>query len=130
MVIDASAVVEMLLRTPAGAAVERHLEGAPDVVAPELLDAEVLHALRRLVRERKMTDRRAGVAVHRLSRLPVLRVSHQRLLIDAWQLRHNLSAYDALYVALARRTGTSLLTLDRRIAGAPGLGASVTVVSV
>ena len=130
MIVDASAVLELLLATRAGAVVERHLRAADHRMAPELIDVEVLHALGRLVATTELSDADGRVAVRRLTRLPITRIPHAPLLNDAWRLRDNLSAYDAIYVALARATNLSLLTLDRRIAGAPGLGASITLVSV
>ena len=116
MIVDASAVLE------------RHLRAADHRMAPELIDVEVLHALRRLVATTELSDDDGRIAVRRLTRLPITRIPHAPLLNDAWRPRDNPSAYDAIYVALA--TNLSLLTLDRRIAGAPGLGASITLVSV
>ena len=128
MILDASAALELLLATPTGAIVERHLRAADHRMAPELIDVEVLHALRRLVAATVLSEDDGRTAVGRLARMPVTRIPHAPLLTDAWRLRHNLSAYDAIYVALARATNLGLLTLDRRLAAAPGLGVSVTVV--
>lgn len=96
--------------------------------APELMDIEVLHVLRRAVSREQLTPRRAEQALRVLESLPLTRHSHAPLRRRCWQLRANLSAYDAAYVALAEGLGARLLTRDARIAKAPGLGAVVEVV--
>ena len=96
--------------------------------APHLLDVEVAQVLRRLERAGAVGERRAGEALDDLRALRLVRHEHLPLLTRAWALRHNLSAYDALYVALAEGLGAPLLTLDRRLADAPGHGAEVRVV--
>lgn len=128
VVVDASAVVELLLRTGAGRTVARTL-AVQEAVAPDLLDVEVLHALRRQERQGAIGAGRGALALRRLARLPLERVRMRPLLADAWVLRANLSAYDAVYVVLARRLTCPLVTADRRLAAAPGLGVAVTVVS-
>jgi predicted nucleic acid-binding protein len=124
LVIDASAVVEVLLGTTEGLAVERTC-GGYQLVAPECLDPEVLHALRGLERGRKLQARRAKEAVEDLRDAAIARVAHRTLLDHAWRLRHNLSAYDAMYVALAQDLDCPLVTLDAGILGAPDLGVTV-----
>ena len=95
-----------------------------DLIAPHVVDVEVVHCLRRI-------DRAAGadatVALRRFRLVSIRRFEHPPLISRIWELRHNLSAYDAAYVALAEVTGTPLLTLDRRIANAPGHHAEVIV---
>lgn len=98
-----------------------------DPFAPELIDAEVLSAVVRQVRLRAVTEDRGRLAIRRLARASIERVPIAPLLLEAWGLRHNLSPYDALYVALARRLDCSLITADRRVAAAPGLGVPVIV---
>ena len=94
--------------------------------APELIDAEVGSALRRVVRGgRKSTDR-AGEALEELRRLPIHRISHERLAPFAWLLRDNVSFYDGLYVALAQLLDEPLLTFDARLARA-GVDAEIEV---
>lgn len=128
IVVDASALVHVLLRTPAGRQA-RLLLADEQVVAPELLDAEVLAALTNQEKRGELTAGQADVALRRLARSPVQRVSH-RLLIDAARARTaNLSAYDALYVALAATLGCGLLTADARLAASPALGIPVTLLS-
>ena len=128
VVVDASALVEVLAATPLAAAVDAATAGA-DLVAPQHLGVEVLSALAGLERRGVITPARAAEAVTDLLDLPVVRVATEGLLLDGWALRANVSAYDAAYVVLARRLGCPLVTADRRLAAAPGLGVAVTVVS-
>lgn len=127
VVVDASAMVELLVRSPAAAAVEREMLSEP-AFAPELLDAEVLSALVALERGGKMSAARGRQALDVFLGSPITRVPHAPLLMDAWDRRAKLSPYDALYVALAAGLGCALVTGDRRVAGAPGLGITVTLV--
>lgn len=99
-----------------------------DGVAPSLLDAEVLHAITRYVRRGEMSDKRARQALGLLIDADIDRVPIAPLVADAWALRHNVSSYDAFYIALARSLGCPLVTCDKALAGAPGLGVTVTVV--
>ena len=97
-VVDASVAVEYLLRTPVGESVAELLESAV-LLAPELMDAEVLSVLRRAVLHGHLEEARALLAVDDLVHWPVERISHRTLAPLAWQYRHNLSAYDAFFVA-------------------------------
>jgi predicted nucleic acid-binding protein len=126
-VVDASVVVDLLVEHPRARTVRGALEGV-DSVAPALLDAEVLHAMTRYVRRGEMSDERARRALELLTSADIERFPIAPLVLDAWELRHNLSAYDAFYVALARELACPLITCDRAIAGAPALGVTVTVV--
>lgn len=126
-VVDASVVVDLLVahpRAPAGRAALDGVEG----VAPALLDAEVLHAVTRYVRRGDMTEERARQALGLLTEAAIERFPIAPLVLDAWALRHNVSSYDGFYVALARILGCPLITCDRALAGAPGLGITVTVI--
>jgi predicted nucleic acid-binding protein len=127
-VVDASALVETLLQTRRAAAASDALRDL-DLYAPAHLDAEIVGALFGLIRLGTLDERRARLAIRRLRQLDLERVAIDALAQDALTLRHNLSAYDALYVALARRLRCSLVTADRRIAAAPGLGIVVSLVS-
>ncbi len=121
LVVDAGAVVDLLLRRPAAAEIGGALEAdVDDLHAPALLDLEVLSALRRLALGGELSERRAGEAVDDLVALPILRHAHAALLARVWQLRANMTPYDAAYVALAEGLGDGavLLTLDRRLARA------------
>ncbi|MFP3941240.1 MAG: type II toxin-antitoxin system VapC family toxin [Thermoanaerobaculia bacterium] len=126
-VLDASAAVELLLGTGAGARADRALRGET-VAAPAHVDAEVLSALARLFREGAVAQERVERSVAALARAPVRRFPLPPLLVEAWALRANLALRDALYVALARRLGAALVTADARLARAPELGIAVTVV--
>lgn len=127
VVLDASAAVELLLRTPAGGRAEAALRGR-SVVVPSHFDAEVLSALGRLVRGGDLTESLVEPILKELARAPFARYTLQPLVTAAWALRHNLSLRDALYVTLARRLGATFVTADARLARAPALG--VEVVSV
>ena len=117
-VIDSSATVEYLLETEVGLRVAALIAGVR-LIAPEMLDAEVLSALRRNVQAREISEARALEALARLEALPVERVSHRTLTRAAWALRHNITAYDALYVAIAQERGATLLTYDGPLSRAP-----------
>jgi predicted nucleic acid-binding protein len=124
LVVDASAVTELLLGRPAARAVEEQLRGHDfDLHAPHLLDVEVLSALRRIVAAGDASPDRAGDAVVDLLDLPLERYPHDGLAPRIWALRANFSAYDAAYVALAEAItdgGAPLLTADARLARAAG----------
>jgi predicted nucleic acid-binding protein len=124
LVVDASAAVEYLLRTSLGRRVAGLLEG-PALAAPELLDAEVLAVLRREVLAGRLVERRAREAVADLADWRVERVGHRELLDEAWSLRARVTAYDALYVALARHRSAALVTADGPLARATALGVVV-----
>lgn len=117
-VIDASAAAEVLFRTPLG---ERALQTIGDevVVAPELIDAEVLSFIRRKVHQGVVSPRRAGDAIDMLVAWPFTRLSHRPLLTAAFALRENLSAYDALYAAAAVAVHGEIVTADGPLARAP-----------
>lgn len=118
-VIDASALVEALTgRSPEAVTLRRRLADT-DCHAPHLIDAEVGNVLRRLNREAIITDAAAATALHALENVIDFRYPHLGALAEsAWALRHNLTFYDALYVALARSLEIPLLTGDRRLAEA------------
>jgi len=131
IVLDASVVVELLLQTPIGRAVAARLADPTDHAhAPELMDVEVLHVLRRHDMAGTVPRARCAMASRDLADLGVERWSHGPLLGRVWVLRHNLSAYDATYVALAEALDAPLLTLDRRLAQAAGHSATVAVVGL
>ena len=132
IVIDASAALEWVLQTPKGAAIEarmfRKSAEPPRLHAPHLLDVEVAQVLRRHVARGLLSEGRAQTALHDFLQIPLLRYPHVVLLPRAWQLRRNLSSYDAVYVALAEALEIPLLTCDANIAGAPGHRARVDVI--
>ena len=119
-VIDASALVELLLGTPRGLQVAEELEDEEESIhMPHLADIEVAQALRRLVAAEAISEQTAGDAIADLAGLAIDRHAHDPLLERIWQLRRNVSAYDAAYVALAEVLDAPLLTCDRRLAKAP-----------
>jgi predicted nucleic acid-binding protein len=95
------------------------------LVAPALIDCEVLAVLRKLVLKKEIRADRAGAALDDLSLWQVRRLAATDLLREAWSLRHNVSAYDAFYVAAARLYGAQVLTADGPLARAPRLGVVV-----
>jgi predicted nucleic acid-binding protein len=127
IVIDASALVELLLQSPRATSIKQAI-GDSGLIAPDTLNPEVLSSLRGLERGGALTAARASRAVERLSLSRIARVPTRALLHDAWSLRHNLSAYDAMYVSLAQSLRCPLLTTDRRLARAPSLGVALIVV--
>jgi len=120
-VIDASAATEYLLRTPLGVKLAQVIEGE-SLLAPELLDVEVLSVLRRAVLRRQLTEQRALLAIEDLMDWSIDRIPHASLVWAAWQYRNNVSAYDAFYVAAARLSNAALLTADGPLSRAPSLG--------
>ena len=129
IVLDASAAVDWLLQSPAAHRIEtRIFSRIESLHAPELMDLEVAQVLRRLVREGTLTASRAEGAIEDLMDLRITRYPHLLLLPRIWQLRHNLSAYDAAYVVLAEKLGATLLTRDAKLASAAGHSAIVEVV--
>jgi len=129
IVIDASALLEALLQTPAAAAVaERLLGEALPLHAPHLIDLEVTQALRRYEATGQVEAARCQDALDDLQDFSLRRYQHDVLLPRVWELRHDLTAYDAAYVALAEALDATLLTRDRRLAAAPGHRARVELV--
>ena len=128
-VVDASALVEHLTGGEhAGAVRERIGTTSAWLWAPQLIDAEVGQALRGIVRAGKVSARAAGAALAELAELRMIRIEHAYLTARAWELRDNVSFYDGLYVALAEELDAPLITLDSRLAGAPGVRIEVDVV--
>lgn len=129
IVLDASAAVDWLVQTAAAPRLEsRIFSRNHSLHAPELLDLEVAQVLRRLVREGALSASRAAQAIQDLLDMRITRYPHLVLLPRIWQLRHNLSAYDAAYVVLAERLGATLLTRDARLGSAAGHNATIEVV--
>jgi predicted nucleic acid-binding protein len=129
IVVDASAVCELLIRTPAAPAIEDFVFGGNDSMhAPHLIDLEVAQVLRRYVFARTLSPRRGRQALLDLRDLRIRRYGHELFLDRIWELRENISAYDAAYVALAEALPATLLTRDRRLASSTGHSASIVCV--
>jgi predicted nucleic acid-binding protein len=118
-VVDASVIAELLLGLPLAPAVERHVfEAEAGAAAPDLLNAEILHVLRRYEQRGVIDAQRSHAAIADLADLPVTRYPTMALLERAWALRQNLTAYDAMYAALAEALDAPLVTADGRLAAA------------
>ena len=129
IVLDASAVVELLLDTVAGRRVSTLISDANmGLHVPHLLDVEACSALRRLAWDKDIDNADAEAAIEDLLALDLQRHSHEGLLERAWVLRANLTAYDAMYVALAEALDATLVTCDARLSRAAGIKARIQVV--
>jgi predicted nucleic acid-binding protein len=122
IVVDASALVEVLTRSPAAGPVDDFLMRNRDGLhAPDLPDIECTHVIRRYVQLEIMQSHHAETSISGLQNFRLIRHSHVPLLGRVWELRARLTAYDALYVALAESLGAPLLTRDNRLAKAADL---------
>ena len=129
IILDASALVELILDTPTGQLVANRIaDPAVSLHVPHLADIEVVQALRRYVREGEIEADAAEVALDDFRALDLQRHAHEPLLERVWELRRNLTAYDAVYVALAEVLDGVLLTCDRRLSQAPGMRRRVALV--
>jgi predicted nucleic acid-binding protein len=120
LVVDTSAVIGALVGRPPDRQLLDRLSVDGDLCAPHLLDIELLHALRRLVIGGQLSEDRAADARDDFAALAVARYDHVALADRTWELRHNLTAYDAAFVALAELLDVPLVTCDARLADAPG----------
>lgn len=128
IVVDASVIVSGLADDGAdGDRIRDRLRGQ-QLAAPELIDLEVVSAWRKLVAVGALDERRARLALDDLRAIRLRRAPHASLLGRCWELRNNLTIYDAAYLALAELLETTLLTGDARLAGAPGARCAVEVV--
>jgi predicted nucleic acid-binding protein len=129
IVVDASAMLEALLRTPAALTVEHRLFGASETLhVPHLLDVEVTQVIRRYAASGQIDGERGRMAIADLANFRLNRYPHDFLLRRVWELRNNLTAYDAVYVALAEALDAPLLTRDQRLASAMGHRARIDLV--
>jgi predicted nucleic acid-binding protein len=120
LVVDTSAVLEALVGVDSPPGLIERLASDGDLHAPHLIDVEMLHALRRLTLGHEIGEDRAADARTDFSQLALVRYPHVDLGDRMWELRHNLTAYDAAFVALAEVLGAPLVTCDSRLADAPG----------
>ena len=123
-VIDSSVAVEYLLGTPVGLTIADVVENN-DLVAPELLDIEVLSALRGFVLRNQISSDDALDAIREISALEIERVSHQHLLLSTWHYFRNVSSYDAIYLAVAQDLNVAVITADSKLSRAPSLDVAV-----
>jgi predicted nucleic acid-binding protein len=129
IVVDASAALEVLLQTPAAPRIEAHLFAPGETLhTPHLLDLEVVHVLRRYEAARLIDAQRGQEALDDLAAWPLTRYPHDLFLVRIWALRHNLTAYDAAYVALAETLQVTLVTCDMRMAASVGHRATIALV--
>lgn len=127
IVADASAVVEVLLNTPSGLEIRRYLAAEETIHVPHLLDLEVLQVLRRYARTSTASSPRVEEALQDYASMQLNRYSHRALAPRIWELRHNWTAYDAAYIALAEALDAPLITRDRALASGSGHRARVLV---
>ncbi|MDZ7668698.1 MAG: type II toxin-antitoxin system VapC family toxin [Gammaproteobacteria bacterium] len=125
LVTDASVVIDLLGRFRPEPIEAVLFEAGTQLVAPELLDIEVLHTLRKFAAQRAIPPRRRATVVEDFRSLRIRRYRHAPLWDDIWELRSNLTAYDGCYVALARQLAATLVTRDERLARAPRTGVEI-----
>lgn len=126
LVVDTSAIL-LALADPTHKAAQL-MADSNDLHAPHLLDIEYLHSVRRLLRQGELDEVQASQLISSLSEVPIERYSHTLMAARIWELRHNLTAYDAAFVALAEALNAPLVTADARMAAAPGNSAQFQVV--
>jgi len=129
LVVDASVLATALGDDGSDGDLARARLRDQQLAAPELIDVEIASVLRRQLSAGRLDARRARLALDDLVDLPMQRAPHLSLLARCWDLRDNLTIYDAAYVALAEALGTTLLTADTRLANAPGVMCPVEVLS-
>ena len=127
-VVDASVVIDAFVPVGRRGLIAASRLSDDQCVAPELLDIEVVHALRGMVRRDVVPEAEALLLVHSLGALGITRRPHLPLMPRIWELRDNLTAYDAAYIALAEALRCPLVTSDARIASAPGIRCEVEVI--
>ena len=116
IVLDASVVVELLVNGELSESIRRELAARDDAfLIPHLLDVEVMSALRNLAARHRIDAHRSARFLEDLSSLPAQRCPHAPLIGRMWELRHNFTAYDATYIALAEATGSTLYTADEKL---------------
>lgn len=115
MIIDASAAIEIVMGGSHGRRIADSIAAESNLAAPEVIDLEVIHSLRKLVRSGKVDAKRARLALSRFFALPTEKYRHMALSGRIWELRDAFSAYDAAYIALAEGLDAPLITCDGRL---------------
>lgn len=129
IVVDCSALLELLLQTHHGRSVENRLFQAGETIhVPHLIDVETAQVLRRFVLREDLGEDRARQALEDLADMPFNRYPHDFLLPRIWELKPNLTAYDAAYVSLAELLQAPLVTCDERLSNAPGHRAKIEMI--
>lgn len=131
IVVDASAAIELVLNSSAGAQVaDRVFRDNESLHVPHLIDLEVAQVLRRYVSAREITADRASHALADFADLPFNRYPHFDFLQRVWELRQSLTAYDAAYVSLAEALDAPLLTTDSKLRNSHGHSARIELIAV
>jgi predicted nucleic acid-binding protein len=128
LVVDASAVAELILDTDVGARVLDHL-GDHTLHAPDVIGLEVVSVLRKLMLADELDRREATAALQRCADLGIEIYDHSPLLVRCLELADNATPYDAAYVALAEGLDAAVLTCDSKLAGVPGTRATFLLVT-
>lgn len=129
IVVDASVLATALCDDGTDGDHARTRLAGETIAAPQIIDLEVASVLRRLVQAGKVPERRAALALADLIALPLERSPHLPLLTRCWELRENVTVYDAAYVALAEALGVAVLTSDARLSRAAGPRCPVELVT-
>lgn len=127
LVLDASCLFEVVTNGPGATTVAGRLAGDPDSVAPHIVDVEVFGVISRDLLRGQLDRTAAELALSELERWPGERFGHRALLRRAWELRHSVRGWDAMYVALAEALDSPLLTFDARLGAARGPHCDVVV---
>lgn len=127
IVADTSVLVPMLVSFTEADLRLREAIDKQELMAPAHVNLEVMSVLRKLCRRSILGEERAALALFDLGTLRIERVPTEALEMRIWELRHNLTSYDAAYVALAERMGVELWTRDQKLAGAPGSACAIKV---
>jgi len=131
IVVDASCLVELLLQRSVSEEIASRLNShAGQLCAPSLLDIEVAHVLRRYALLKELSAKRGDEAIEDLADFPIQRYPHTLLLKRIWDLRKNLTAYDAAYIALAEALDATLVTCDKKLANSTGHRARVELIQL
>ena len=129
IVVDSSVILEVLLATPAAAEIRQRIFARKETLhAPHLIDLEVAQVLRRYVASGDMSDVRGFEAIQDFLDLSITRYPHELFLTRIWELRNNITAYDAAYVALAEALMVPLLTRDSRLASTSKHNAKIELI--
>jgi predicted nucleic acid-binding protein len=130
LVVDTSAILDAIAAYESAPGLIARLAADGDLHAPHVIDVEILHALRGMLMREEITPERAADARTDFAETVLLRYPHEPLSDRIWELRHNLSAYDAAFVALAETLEMPLVTCDARLASSSGHNAQIELFEV